>query len=1000
MDFSKNLHQIFKQQAAATPDVPAVVDPKVTYTYGQLDQMTDALAGYLQKHGVRFDTPVGIFMETSAEYVLPYLGALKAGGAYMPLDLAYPESLLRKILLEAEPAVVVTKAAYAERLDFDHNAKVLVIDADPDWMINDYDPASVADQTPDHLAFVAYSSGTTGDPKGILDPHRGAIHSYFRRYEISDYQVGDRVACNIFFVWEILRPLLRGATCHVIPDEVIYDPARLVDFLAENEITEVLMTPSLLETVLNAVDGVELREKLSRLRVLWLNGEVVTVNLKNRAIATLHERTRLLNTYSISECHDVSSLDLKRMGKIDSEFCPVGFANEGVIAKLFDDSLKPAKGDTGELLIGGPCLARGYLKKPELTAERFVTIDGERFYRTGDMARVLPDGRIEILGRCDDMVKIRGYSINLGAVQSAMQEIDGIRSCAVLSEGAEGTDKRLVAYVVPEVGADWGIAPRTGVSPGLRRALADKLPDYSIPSIFVSMQAIPLNPVTGKLNRKALPQTPERAAPPNSTDTPLPTLPQEATPDRRRAVMLDIWHRMLGLAEGSMDVDSNFFDFGGHSLLSVKLTVAIEEVFGKKLAAKNIYEYPTVRELTAFIEDPQKATVRRSLPLKRDATLDPGIAPGAEIAARDLSDARSVLITGATGFLGAFLLRELIDGTPDTVTVYGLVRPKDGQSPVDRIRENLKYYGLWDDKAGARVKGVPGDLTEARLGITEKAWDRLSEELNMIFHCASLVNYVYPYDVIKPHTVDGTREILRLACERRTKPLYYISSNGIFPNDPDAVFPEDDRIDDFSDKLTSGYCQAKWVAEKLVWEAVRRGLPASVFRPGNIGHHSDTGAANPHDFQVMLINACATTGVAPEAENWLFELTPVDFLTRAIVDMARESNGNFNKAYNIVAKERVPADDVFQRMREKGIVRDTVPLDNWVDNLAAHATETRDPALKLMAESLDEIEPFLTDTAQYESRRFEKAVAEQGLNPPRVNTGYFDKLLSNLSAAA
>lgn len=373
MDLTQTLHELFRKQARLTPDAVAITDAAQTYTYRELDDMTDAMAGRFQACGVHFDTPVGILMESCAEYALPYLAALKAGGAYMPLDLAYPPALLERVCTQAGPALIVTKTQYLDRLDFEHGATILCVDEGPMVFSEAFDPDRVKDQSLDHIAFISYTSGTTGEPKGIQDPHRGAVHSYMRRYEISDYAVGDRVACNIFFVWEILRPMLKGATIHVIPDDTIYDPRLLVRFLKTHEISETLMTPSLFETVLNSILGEQLRRDLEALKVLWLNGEVVTRTLRQRAIDTLPASTRLLNTYSISECHDVASLDLKAASDPGSDFCSVGFANKGVAAALFDDDLNPVTEGPGELLVGGPCLARGYLKKPELTSKRFVT---------------------------------------------------------------------------------------------------------------------------------------------------------------------------------------------------------------------------------------------------------------------------------------------------------------------------------------------------------------------------------------------------------------------------------------------------------------------------------------------------------------------------------------------------------------------------------------------------------------------------------------------------
>jgi len=287
------LHQLFQQQATQTQENIAVVDGDNVITYRDLDNLTDCLAGYLQNDGVIYVEPVGILMETCADYVIAYIAILKAGGAYMPLDLAYPDTLLEKIIAESAPKVVVTKSQYSHRLEPHFLGAALSIDARETWKGYIYNEDDVSSLTLDNAAFIAYTSGTTGEPKGVLQTHRAAVHSYLGRYELSSYEPGDRVACNVFFVWEILRPLLRGATCYVIPDDVIYDPLLLTDFIAKHKITEILFTPSLLEAAINSVEPDLIRARLSSLNVIWLNGEVVTTKLKNRLLETLTEDVRL-----------------------------------------------------------------------------------------------------------------------------------------------------------------------------------------------------------------------------------------------------------------------------------------------------------------------------------------------------------------------------------------------------------------------------------------------------------------------------------------------------------------------------------------------------------------------------------------------------------------------------------------------------------------------------------------------------------------------------------
>ncbi|MGH3088477.1 MAG: amino acid adenylation domain-containing protein, partial [Rubrobacteraceae bacterium] len=426
------LHQLFERQAKLAPDAPAIADDNHRLSYRELDRLTDLLASRLRGAGTKTDSAVGIYMERSVEYVISMLAALKAGGAYLPLELAYPKSMLEEVIADSKPVVILTKERYEG--DLPPERETISLDAGWNEGIEVSESREAPEVEADDLAFIAYSSGTTGKPKGIANPHRAAVNSYLWRFEISDYGPGDLVGCNVFFIWEVLRPLLRGGASHVIPDDVIYDPNALVELLAKQRITETLMTPSLLETVLNNA-GDDLGERLPDLETLWLNGEVVTKGLAGRAMEAL-PRTRLLNVYSISEAHEVAAGDLRDLrDNPHSTHCPVGRPMDPERTYILDEEMNPVpEGEDGELFVGGDCLAREYVNLPEKTAERFVEDPfsdkhGARMYRTGDRARRLPDGDQEVLGRCDFMVKVRGYSIELGAVEAAIEEGLPVHSC-------------------------------------------------------------------------------------------------------------------------------------------------------------------------------------------------------------------------------------------------------------------------------------------------------------------------------------------------------------------------------------------------------------------------------------------------------------------------------------------------------------------------------------------------------------------------------------------
>ncbi|HEX7169524.1 MAG TPA: non-ribosomal peptide synthetase, partial [Rubrobacter sp.] len=572
------LHELFEEQARRTPDAIALEDTRISLTYRELDGLADRLAAYLRTMGIGPDEPVGVYLERRAEYVVACLAALKAGGAYLILEVAYPPSLLADVVADAGPRVVLTQERYADRLP--EGTQTFSLDEGWDERLEDLPAVDDGPEvSQDNLAFVSYSSGTTGKPKGIANPHRAPVRSYLWRFGISDYAPGDRVGCNVFFIWEMLRPLLCGATTVVIPDDVIYDPRTLIRFLEEYGITETLITPSLLETVLNS-SGPEISERLSKLETLWLNGEVVTRTLARRAMELL-PNARLLNVYSCSESHDVAAGDLGELVENpESTYCAVGVPMDREHLYLLDEEGEQvSEGESGELFVGGDCLARGYVKLPEKTEETFPedpysSASGARMYRTGDRARILSDGSLEILGRVDFMVKIRGYSVELGAVEAAIEKGLAVKSCVVVSEGEEGEDKRLVAYIVPDPDDDerysgWSLDPKTGRSKEIRGILQDGLPHYAIPSVFVELESLPIQATSGKVDRSELPPPPPRPAQRDTGD--VARLPETATRSEKEALLVGVWEDVLRLDEGEVGTDDDFFDLGGHSLAAAQL---------------------------------------------------------------------------------------------------------------------------------------------------------------------------------------------------------------------------------------------------------------------------------------------------------------------------------------------------------------------------------------------------------------------------------------------
>ncbi|MBU2580836.1 MAG: SDR family oxidoreductase [Alphaproteobacteria bacterium] len=601
------LHELFRQQAAKTPKSVALIDPSNPtsrrLTFAELDSQSDLLAQRLVALGCAPGQRVALLMAPSAEFMVAYLAALKAGGAYLPIPSATPDAAVAEILETTNPVAVVTTGSRSIRLPQRWRCSDRCIEMDQGWegrnatqqLARLDDGPAVAPADP---AYVVMTSGTTGKPKGIVCPHRGAVNSYWWRYRHLPYADDEREACNVFFVWEVLRPLLRGKPAILIPDDVIFDPRRLIGFLESHRVSRVLFTPSLLDTVLSNAGG-DLGRRLAALHTVILNGEVVTVALARR-FANVLPHVRLVNDYSISECHDVATVDIdpKAMDRAAGRrYLPVGGPMGNVNIYVLDEASQPVpRGVPGEIHVGGDSIACGYLDAPARTAERFLPDpfatntanhdEPARMFRTGDMGRILPGGEVEISGRAHFMVKLRGYTVVPAAIEAELRSFPDCAAAAVVAVDDEDTGQPdyLIAYVV--TGGPAGELDRSAI----RAHLKDRLPPYAIPRDFIELPVLPIDPATGKIDRRKLPRPPARA---KVLTTAAPANAADPFADRLAA----LWRRVLGVE--AVAADDNFFDLGGHSLLAADLTRAVVDELGIDADVIDVFDKPVFKAYAA-----------------------------------------------------------------------------------------------------------------------------------------------------------------------------------------------------------------------------------------------------------------------------------------------------------------------------------------------------------------------------------------------------------------
>jgi len=894
----KTISQLFEEQVKLTPNNIAIKFKNTSLTYDELNKKSNQVANFLRHLGITANDVIAIRLNKSLEMIVGILGILKAGGCYLPIDLSYPQERVSFMLKDSNAKLFLTNQLHKDDLNINIPCHLLDFSSDNEIYFNSEENIECIN-SPEDLIYIIYTSGSTGTPKGVMLCHRNVIRLIKNKNFQFDFNENDvwtmfhSVAFD-FSVWELYACLLYGSKLILVPENTAKDPKKFLQLLRNENVTVLNQTPTYFYNLLDR----ELLNEDSDLSVRYIifGGEALKPNLV-KPWKDKYPFTKIINMYGITETtvhvtfKELSDKDLlssnSNIGK------PIPTLKVYVMDKYLH--ILPY-GIEGEMCVSGLGVCKGYLNRPELNAEKFVQNPYEPteiLYRSADNAILSKNGDLSYLGRIDNQVKIRGFRIEIGEIETKLLKHPNISKCVVLPKKNGDTDSYLVAYIVADVKLS---------SNELKLYISKLVPEYMIPSFFVFLDKMPLTS-NGKINRKELLNM--------EITTKSNTKYIEPRNDFEKTFQ-KILEKTLNAKR--IGIDDNILELGADSLTLMQITIKLlEENFIVNI--QDIYEFKTIRGISDNFTLPKKSNVYQKN-ISDNLYYD---------FKEDFSDkkirAKNILLTGATGYLGTHILYELV--TKTNSNIYCLIRNKNKQDSKERLIKKLSYYfgeGILP-LIEKRVHVIVADITLPKFGLTNKNYENLGKEIDLVIHSAAIVNHYGDNTLFESINVTGTINIIEF-CKEFSIYMNHISTTSVSASIPDANKPV--KFNEHSLYVGQNYedniyIKTKFNAEYKVWEAINLGNKISVYRLGNITARYSDGKFQENDNQNAFLNRIISlsklTKMPETISDSKIDLSPVDICASIIVSSIFYKS-SYSKVFHIYNNKQIKLLDLIKTIKK------------------------------------------------------------------------------------